>query len=275
MPACPFDLDTIRHQASVARVVYRETVASTNDLALELAASDSHPPGPPLLVLSGRQTHGRGRRGRRWESANGSLTFSLLFTHHSPPPLESLPTLALATTLGIAHALSGTLANAAATVSAPTTPTTPAVMLKWPNDVVVGDRKICGVLLEPQPGSATTRPAVIVGIGVNVNNSIDPDLAQHATSLAEQLGCSTPLTDCLIGILDEIHSEIQAWHDRDAELPKRWNAACRDLDRQVTVHTPNGEVTGTCRGIDSAGRLLVEDSDGTLTRVVSTVVESE
>ena len=275
MPACPFDLDTIRQQASVARVVYRETLASTNDLALELAASDSHPPGPPLLVLSGRQTRGRGQRGRCWESANGSLTFSLLFTHHSPPPLESLPTLALATTLGIARALSATLANARTTGSPPPSPTTPTVMLKWPNDVVVGDRKICGVLLEPRPGTATTRPAVVVGVGVNVNNSIDPQLAQHATSLAKQLGYSTPLTDCLVGILDEIRSEIQAWRDRDAELPERWNAACRDLGQPVKVQTPNGEVAGTCRGIDPAGRLLVEDTDGTLTRVVSTVVESE
>ncbi len=148
-------------------------------------------------------------------------------------------------------------------------------MLKWPNDVVVGDRKICGVLLEPRPCTATALPAVVVGIGVNVNNSIDPQLAQHATSLAEQLGCSTPLTDCLVGILDEIHSEMQAWRDRDAKLPERWNAACRDLGRQVTVQAPNGEVAGTCRGIDPAGRLLVEDTDGTVTRVVSTVVESK
>jgi len=266
---CPFDLDTIRDHEWIAGVVYRETVESTSDLALELAAEGSHPPGPPLLVLAGEQTRGRGQPGRRWESTDGSLTFSLLLTHPTPVPLQKLPTLALANALGISRALSARLA------ATPSVQADSAAQLKWPNDVVVGDRKICGVLVEARPATPQALSGVVVGVGVNVNNAIDPDLAELATSLAEQLGCSTPLTDCLIGILDEIHSEIQAWRDRDAKLPKRWNAACRDLGRQVTVQTPNAEVAGTCRGIDSAGRLLVEDSDGTLTRVVSTVVESE
>ena len=267
MRDCPFDLDTIRDHEWVAGVVYRETVESTSDLALELAAEGSHPPGPPLLVLAGEQTRGRGQPGRRWESTDGSLTFSLLLTQPTPLSLQALPPLALATALGISRALSACLATTRSTQA------DPAAMLKWPNDVVVGDRKICGVLVEPSPATPQALSAVVVGVGVNVNNAIDPDLAELATSLAEELGSTTPLTLCLLEILEEVQLELEAWGNDDGGLPERWNRACRDLGRRVTIETPGGEVTGTCRGIDPVGRLLIEDTGGSLQRVVSQVDE--
>jgi len=265
---CPFDLDTIRDHEWIAGVVYRETIESTSDLALELAAEGTHPPGPPLLVLAAEQTRGRGQPGRRWESTHGSLTFSLLMTHPTPVPLQKLPTLALATALGISRALSTRLA------ATPSVQADPAAQLKWPNDVVVGDRKICGVLVEARPATPQALPGVVVGVGVNVNNPIDPDLAEQATSLTRELGSHTPLTSCLLEILEEIPREFEAWRLEDPDLPERWNRACRDLDRRITIAAPGGEVEGTCRGIDRDGRLLLEGLDGSLQHLVSQVGQS-
>ena len=268
MRDCPFDLDTIRDHEWIAGVVYRETVESTSDLALELAAEGSHPPGPPLLVLAGEQTRGRGQPGRRWESTDGSLTFSLLLTHPTPVPLQKLPTLALANALGISRALSARLA------ATPSVQADSAAQLKWPNDVVVGDRKICGVLVEARPAGPRALAAVVVGVGINLNNPIDPELAEHATSLARELESHIPLTTCLLETLEQIEREFDAWRIEDPGLPVRWNRACRDLDRRVTIETPGGEVEGTCRGIDRDGRLLLEGLDGSLQHLVSQVGQS-
>ena len=268
VPDCPFDLDAIRDHDWLAGLVYRDTVESTSDLALELATEGTHPPGSPLLVLAGEQTRGRGQRGRRWESTHGSLTFSLLTTHPTPLPLRALPTLALATALGVARALSAYLA------ASPSVQPEPAALIKWPNDVVVGERKICGVLVEARPAGPRELAAVVVGVGINLNNPIDPELAEHATSLARELESHIPLTTCLLETLEQIEREFDAWRIEDPGLPERWNRACRDLDRRVTIETPGGEVEGTCRGIDRDGRLLLEGLDGSLQHLVSQVGQS-
>lgn len=266
VPTCPFDLDALKTRTGVASLVYHETVESTNDLALELATKGICPPGPPLLVLTSQQTRGRGRRGRRWDSSPGSLTFSLLFTHSTPPPLHKLPTLALAVALGISRALTSYLANSSAAGG------TATAQLKWPNDVLVGTKKISGVLVEPRPASPNTLSAVVVGVGINVNNRIENDLSDQATSLATELGTTIPLSDCLLKVLNHIEHEVEAWRANDPQLPLRWNQSLRSIDRHVAIDTPIGTVTGTCRGIDPEGRLLIENSAGVLQQVVSEIV---
>lgn len=259
MTDCPFDLDAIRDRTWIRNVVYRDTIDSTSDLAIEIAGSGSHPPGPPLLVLAARQTRGRGRRGRRWESARGSLTFSLLFTHGTPPTPAKIPPLALATAVGVVEALSGRL---------PVDPTSGA-RLKWPNDVTVGGKKICGVLVEPLPPTVDTPAAVVVGVGVNINNRVEADLADRATSLAAELGANVPLDDCLVEILGQVEHQIEAWRTGDSRLPERWNQSCQDLGRRLAVETPGGRIEGTCREIDPEGRLVLERPDGSLQAIVS------
>jgi len=266
VPNCSFNLDAVRQRTFVDDIVYHETVDSTNDLALELAEKGTYSPGPPLLILTEQQKRGRGRRGRRWESSSGSLTFSLLFTHSTPPSLQTIPTLALAVALGISRALTSYLANSS------TDGETTIAQLKWPNDVFVGNRKISGVLVEPRSATANTLSAVVVGVGININNSIEHDLADQATSLATEVGATIPLNDCLLKILNRIEDEVEAWRTNDLQLPQRWNQALRSIDRHLSIETPAGTVTGTCRGIDPKGRLLIETSNGVLQQVVSEIV---
>ena len=160
---------------------------------------------------------------------------------------------------GIAEALSGRL---------PVDPTSSA-RLKWPNDVTVGGKKICGVLVDPLPPTVDTLAAVVVGVGVNINNRVEADLADRATSLAAELGANVPLDDCLVEILEQVDHQIEAWRTGDSRLPERWNRSCQDLGRRLSVETPGGRVEGTCREIDPEGRLVLERPDGSLQAIVS------
>ena len=261
MSDCPFDLDAIQDRAWIRNVVYRDSIQSTSDLAIEIAGAGSHPPGPPLLVLAAEQTRGRGRRGRQWASANGSLTFSLLFTHPTPLVPSRIPPLALATAVGVVEALSQRLDTEA--------------RLKWPNDVTVGGKKICGVLVEPLPPAGDTPAAVVIGVGVNINNPIEADLSDRATSLTTELGTNVPLSDCLVEILEQVNHQVEAWTASDSRLPERWNRACQDLGRRLSLETPGGRIEGICREINPDGHLVLQQPDGSLQTVVSETTDGQ
>lgn len=256
----PFDLDALRHKTFVTDVVYRDTVESTSDLALSIAASGQHPTGPPLLILAEQQVRGRGRHGRRWESSHGSLTFSLLFTAENSPHPDRLASLSLATALGVStalsdHSLTGSVCRAT---------------LKWPNDVIVDDRKICGILVESTPvSSGPSHHAVVVGVGINVNNRINNDLLDQATSLSDQLGQPVALGDCLTTVLQHIATSIEGWQESLPDLASRWNQASRCIGQPVTVDTSAGITSGICHGVNDSGHLLVEQPDGSLARIAS------
>jgi len=255
----PFDLDALRHETFVVDVVYRDTVDSTNDLALSIAASGQHPVGPPLLILAEQQVRGRGRQGRHWESSHGSLTFSLLFSTGTPPHPDRLASLSLATSLGVSTALSDHLPASGACTATP----------KWPNDVIVGDRKICGILVESTTVSPGPSGGVVVGVGINVNNRINNDLLDQATSLSDQLGQPVALGDCLTTVLQHIATSIEGWQESIPDLASRWNRASRCIGQPVTVDTSAGIISGICHGVNAAGHLLVEQPDGSLARIAS------
>lgn len=255
MTSSPFDLDAIRDRTFVADVLYRDTLDSTNDLAHTIAQDDTHAPGPPLLVLAAHQTRGRGRGNNTWHAARGALTFSLLLRFDNPILPPRFPPLALATALGVARATSSRLVEVSS-----------GVRLKWPNDLVVDDRKICGILVEPL---RTPSPGVIVGVGVNVNNRIDPSLETLATSLTSLLGVSIPLTDYLIEVLSAVEQTTMAWQAGDPDLAEHWHRSCRDIDRAVVIDTPGGPIEGVCRGIDSDGRLILDLPDGSRQTIAS------
>ena len=154
MPNCSFNLDAVRQRTFVEHIVYHETVDSTNDLALTIATSGHQPGSSPVLVLAEEQLSGRGRQGRRWESSRGSLTFSLLFSLEAAPDPTRVASLSLATAVGVHTALTELL----------TQDNNHSVIVKWPNDVLVDGRKICGILVETTTVSPGSSHAVVVGV---------------------------------------------------------------------------------------------------------------
>lgn len=147
------DVQRILSATSVRTVEYHDELTSTNDLALQLVSGQPL----PLLVVAERQTGGRGRGGNKWWAAEGALTYSLV-VDAAALRLEqrSWPRVSLTVALAISDTLDELLPNR-------------AVQLKWPNDVYLQGRKVCGILVETAPRF----PGVLVlGIGVNVNNSL-------------------------------------------------------------------------------------------------------
>ena len=225
----------------VPAVHLHETVGSTNDVARALADQGA-PTG--TVVLAGAQTAGRGRGGKAWSSPPGlGLWMSVVLRPVHLPAPGLLPILV---GLGVAEALDPLLHPARAEV-------------KWPNDVLVAGRKVCGILCEGAL-DASGGAAVIAGIGVNVGHGQEdfaPELAATATSVRAVAGTAPPLPEVAGGILAAVLR-------RAAFPPERLTgailAALADRDalagREVRVEGAEA-VQGTALGINAAGALLV------------------
>lgn len=237
-------------EAFALRVV--DECASTN---AELVA---HPPvddGRIHVLVAERQTAGRGRRGRPWQSwPGGSLTFSTLwrFAPGSPVPAG----LSLAAGLALARALE--------------TLGVQGVQLKWPNDVLVYGNKLAGILVELVPGRGRT-PAAVIGVGVNLKLPTDAHIHDQpgVTDLATH--CS-PLPDraTVLGLLlAELHDLFALYASAGfAALRDAWQERNAFADLPVRISGEGSELSGLCVGVDEDGALLIRSEAG-LSRILS------
>lgn len=242
-----YDLDRIYRETSVSDIDYHESLGSTNDRAQRIAAGNGN---RPLLVLTEQQLAGRGRGTNRWWSSDGALTFSVVVPTPASADPRLLPQLSLLTALAVRHALQ------------PHAPAQ-ALAVKWPNDVFLTGRKVCGILIE-RPGDVPD--ALVIGIGVNVNNDFTQAptvLGQTATSLRSVSGNIADPTDVLVGILNQLLSVLNRAEDFAAQLREHWNPHCFLSGRNVTITRGRDQITGRCLGIRDDGALVVATASGT------------
>lgn len=243
-------------QAAIARVTslrldlrWYPTVTSTMDVAAE-AAQDGAPEG--LVIAAGEQTSGRGRRGRVWSSPAGA---GLYLTFVLRPPLEPAagPALALLT---LAAGVAVRDALGLATGCRPE--------LKWPNDLLVGGRKLAGILAE---GVGLGRPdqTVLIGLGINLLAAAHPGgIAARATSLESELGQPVDrgrvLEEVLVAI-PQVYADLRRGHADD--ILRAWREASPSSHgTAVRWEGPEGPRQGTTAGIDQTGALLVQRERG-------------
>jgi BirA family biotin operon repressor/biotin-[acetyl-CoA-carboxylase] ligase len=229
-----------------------DVVPSTGSTNADLLARAADPYSPEgQVLLAEEQTAGRGRLGRSWSSVPGAaLTFSVLLRPAAVPAARR-GWLTLLTGVAVASAV-----RSVAGVDA---------VLKWPNDVLVGDRKLAGILAEQSPDGS----AVVVGTGLNV---VTPqEIPASATGLAATSlraeGATVSREELLLGLLDQLeywYAAFRADPDPDRSgLLGAYRALCETLGRTVRVELPaGGTVTGVARDIDADGRLLVADGHG-------------
>lgn len=224
-------------------LIYFPALDSTNSHAAELARTGA---AAGTLVTTDDQTAGRGRIGRAWKSLPGhQLALSLVLRPAFPPHF-----LVMASALAVAAAIE--------TVSG----LTPAI--KWPNDVLVDGRKVCGILIETSPGVA------ILGIGLNVNGSLagDADLAARATTLAEAAGRDLSREDLAIALirrLDDLYTLLASGGMAARERVRaEWRARLVTLGRHVSIRQNGAEIAGVAEDVDADGALLLRRDDGTL-----------
>jgi len=218
---------------------YFDRLTSTMDKARELArAGAAH----MSVVIAGTQDKGRGRLDRSWHSDGGGLYFTLVLRPEIPavhsPRLMFAASLELALVLNAHYGLQA--------------------RLKWPNDVQVDGRKICGMLSEMEAEGEWVR-FVNLGIGINVNN--DPAaLVPQAVSLQALLGKKIARGELLRRFLERLERRI----DRilDADPIENWKALCATLGKQVRIVTPRQVFAGKALDLDPHGALIVEQPDG-------------
>ncbi len=240
---------TTAHAPHIAVV---ESTGSTNaDLLAHSADAETWP--HLSILLTDDQRSGRGRLDRSWQApAGASLALSVLLrTQMVPEPARSwVPLIAgLAMTESIAAQL-GT-----------------EVRAKWPNDVLIGDKKICGILAEMSPDGQ----AIVVGSGVNTAMTQDQAPVETATSFAMQ-GKPAHLDLLVSHYIGRIAAELQELREHNGDaiasgLRERFVAVCSTIGKVVTIHLPaGGRYTGDATGVDDDGRLQVV-ADGELRTV--------
>lgn len=240
-----------------------DSVGSTNDVARRLAEEEDAPAG--TVVLAREQTEGRGREGRRWHSPrDAGVYLSMVFRPAAVPNPELLPLLA---GLGIVRELERAVPDLSPD-------------LKWPNDLMVGGRKLGGVLSEAVWGDRGIR-FLVVGTGLNVRplaDDVDEALREGATSVDTEVDREVPLVEVADAVVDGLEAYVP-------DPPERLDPATLDLiddhdwlqDRRVVVTLPDEEepLPGVCVGIAPDGRLLFRPDRGALRRLDRGSVEAE
>jgi BirA family biotin operon repressor/biotin-[acetyl-CoA-carboxylase] ligase len=230
-------------------VTWFDQLDSTNRQLKRLLAENSDLP-VGTVIAARDQTDGRGRGERFWQSIPGKdLTFS--FFWQTQQQEDYFHTLTLAVGLSVAKTISETC-------------NLPA-RLKWPNDVLVRQKKICGILCECVK-SASGRTSVIVGIGLNVNMSQGDaeNIDQPATSLKIETGRPHDIKNILSLVLREMTQTLQQWENEGFDsLRAQWLDRCDALGQQVIIAQPDEKkVSGTFSGIGPCGEVQLLDARG-------------
>ncbi|WP_346536536.1 biotin--[acetyl-CoA-carboxylase] ligase [Micromonospora sp. DPT] len=247
------------------RLDLRSETGSTNADAVA-AARAGEPEG--LVVVAERQTAGRGRRGRVWQSpARAGIATSVLLRPGEAVPERGWPP-APATGYGWLPLLAGV-----ALVEAVARLTELEARLKWPNDLLVNDAKCAGILAEAVPDTSPAQPpAIVLGIGLNVTLRAD-ELPENLTGLpATSLQLAGATATDRDPLLRALLRSLADWYDRwrtaggDAVasgLREAYVASCATVGRRVRVLLPDGaELTGLATGVDADGQLLVDTGAG-------------
>ena len=200
------------------------------------------------------QTAGRGRRGRTWNSPAGiNVYFTLILKPDYAPDKASMVTLIMA--LAVAEGIRETCGIEAG--------------IKWPNDIVVNGRKVCGILTEMSVEREFIH-YVVIGVGINVGiQEFAPELTATATSLEAECGRSVSKAALVANTMqafEKYYEKFQSSTDLSGVLTE-YNGRLVNRGREVRVLDPKGEYQGVAQGINSTGELLVSMEDGSVSRV--------
>ncbi|MCF3642024.1 biotin--[acetyl-CoA-carboxylase] ligase [Rhizobium sp. TRM95111] len=230
-------LDDFRHEA------LGET-GSTNSECLERARNGAL---SGLWITAARQTSGRGRRGRAWASEPGNLYASLLLI--DPAPLGRLPSLPLAVAVAVQAAIASVM------------PPGVDVRVKWPNDILVDGRKVCGILVESETLAAGGQ-AVVIGIGINV--AVAPDHGLYPVATLRDFGCAASPDELFAHLFRAMAVVLGDWDGGQGIAPviERWRSVAGGIGERITVNLPDRAISGRFAGIDDTGLLKLDLDDG-------------
>ena len=224
-------------------VLYYPSVTSTNDIARQQAQSKAR---DGTAVIADRQTAGRGRLRREWVTPQGNIAVSIVLY----PARKDLHFLTMLASMAVMHSIQNT--------------TGLKCQFKWPNDVLINNKKVCGIFLESQASSDSVDYAII-GIGINVNMKLAdyPEISAIATSLADETGKRYPVRFCCVICLwkwKKLYLHLQAGETILAE----WRDNLITLGKNIHVRSGDEVFKGTAESVADDGSLMFRCPDGRL-----------
>jgi BirA family biotin operon repressor/biotin-[acetyl-CoA-carboxylase] ligase len=230
------------------RLHYYRQLPTTMETARELANKGA---AEGTVVIAGTQTAGKGRIGRSWLSPQGSLAMSIVLR----PAMKNLPQLVMIASLAVVRAIKQVTGLEA--------------HIKWPNDIMLNGKKVCGILIENEVKGGNVNFAVI-GIGINVNfNPMNlPEIADIATSLFHELGTELSYAELSAKLLSELE---QLYLDAQAGVPihTEWQENMETLGRYVKVDTGKTMEQGKAEAVTEKGNLILRRADDSLAEIVA------
>ncbi len=227
------------------RRIHFSVTDSTNTEARRLAVEH---PGECLLVTAATQAAGRGRQGRVWESPLGGAWLSIAWPTRQPP--QAYAAVSLVAAIAVRRALLDVVDGA-------------RLKIKWPNDILIDDHKVVGILCEQWPGENNNSGVLVIGIGVNVDfdlTLLPPDLRHPPTTLSHATGRALPVDDVIDAVAEQVAAALEEFEATglNAELVAGLRECLAYLGTERSWQAPRGEISGRVLGIDDAGRLLLE-----------------
>jgi len=236
------------------RIHVFDQLESTNSEAYRIAGGGGE---EGEVIVADRQLKGRGRLGRSW---------------HSPPGVNLYVSMILRPSIGVRNGPLLTIMAAVATAKAVKGVSGLQPRIKWPNDLLVHDKKVAGLLSEMKDKAGQV-DFVILGIGINVNMTpgmIPEEMRSTATSLREELGYEISRVELLHALLREVEQGYGAFLAGETEgILHQWETFSQMLGTVVEVRSFNEVVRGRVKGIDSDGSLLLLAADGSERRIVA------
>jgi BirA family biotin operon repressor/biotin-[acetyl-CoA-carboxylase] ligase len=230
------------------RVIYYPRLPSTMDAA-RLEAQKGAAEG--TVVIAGEQSQGRGRMRRTWLSPSGNIALSIVLY----PDIAGLPYLVMIASLAAAHGIEAA--------------TGLETRIKWPNDVLIGGKKVCGVLIENEVKRNKVAYAVIgIGINVDLKASAVSEVATTATSIKDELGRNVLRANIIRSLLTEFERLYRLLPAGEA-IFMAWRDRLDTLKKRVVVRTGSDVLEGIAESVDESGGLILRGLDGSHTRVVA------
>jgi BirA family transcriptional regulator, biotin operon repressor / biotin---[acetyl-CoA-carboxylase] ligase len=227
-------------------IAYYPSLPSTMDAARDKARAGVL---EGTVIIAGEQTAGRGRLKRSWLSPKGNIALSIIIH----PDIATLPYLIMVASLAVVQSIESVTGQ--------------KTRIKWPNDILIGGKKVCGILIENElKGNKAAYSIIGIGINTNLNTAEHDEIARTATSLKNPADADLRLK-LVISLLTEFEKlYVQLPNGKD--IFKAWRDKLATLGKRVKATWGDQIIEGVAQDVDESGALLVRGNDGEVTKVV-------
>jgi BirA family biotin operon repressor/biotin-[acetyl-CoA-carboxylase] ligase len=240
--------DNLETELIGQRVIAYPRLTSTNDIAKRQAKKGAR---EGTVIVAEEQTAGKGRLKRAWLSPRGTIALSVIL---HPTPAQ-LPYLIMVASLAVVHCIEKVSDLAA--------------QIKWPNDVLVNNKKVCGILIESDVrGSAVDYAVIGIGLNVNLKTTDFPEISSTATSLSNELGRELSRREIIRCLLVELEDLYLALPEGDSVF-REWRDRLVTLGREVELISGQTSYHGIAESVASDGSLFLRQPNGKLIKIVA------